>query len=173
MKLRISHEHDLQALLERFDLQGCHPVRTPLPAGFRPVPSTNEEHILTRRLPYPQVVGSILHFSEGSRPDLAQPVGVLSRFINKWRQVDGLALEGSKASRTLHSRGVRPLSHLRWQRRKADHPCGYGEADWSPSAAMPCYSTAILGPRPALLIGWPSLPRRLFPSSATLPTLSV
>jgi hypothetical protein len=65
------------------------------------VPSTNEEHSLARRLPYPQVVGSILYSSKGSRPDLAQPAGVLSRFINKWRQVDGLALEGSKAPRTL------------------------------------------------------------------------
>jgi hypothetical protein len=32
-KLRISHEHYLQALLERFDPQGCHPISTPLPGG--------------------------------------------------------------------------------------------------------------------------------------------
>jgi hypothetical protein len=39
-----------------------------------------------------------------------------------------------------------------------------GVADWSPSEAMPCYSTAILGPRPALLLpaAGPSLSRRPF-----------
>jgi hypothetical protein len=47
------------------------------------VPSTNEEHSLARRLPYHQVIGSILCASKGSRPDLAQPAAVLSRFINK------------------------------------------------------------------------------------------
>jgi hypothetical protein len=139
MKLRISHEHYLQALLERFDLQGCHPIRTPLPGGFRPVPSTNEEHGLARRLRLPsaQVVGSILYSSTGAHHDLVHPGVVLSRFIHKWRQVDGLALKGSKAPRTLHSRGDRPLSHLRWRLRKADHPCRRPQGPPPPNQQSP------------------------------------
>jgi hypothetical protein len=148
MKLRISNEHYLQALLERFEPQGCHPVRTPLPPGFRPVPSTNEEHRLARRLPYPQVVGSILYSSKGTRHDLVHPAGVLS----------------PSTSVSLSMATAESGSSLR-----------YGEEDWSPSAAMLCYSTAILGPRRALLLSaaGPSLPRRLLPSTATLPTPSV
>jgi hypothetical protein len=57
-KLYISREHYFQALLERFNLQDCNPAKTPLPTGFRPVPSTDEEHAQARYLPFPQVVGS-------------------------------------------------------------------------------------------------------------------
>ncbi|RSH85477.1 hypothetical protein EHS25_004873 [Saitozyma podzolica] len=62
MKLRISHEHYLPAILERLTCKAVTPVRTPLPGRFRPVPSTNEELSPAPRLPSPQVVGFILYF---------------------------------------------------------------------------------------------------------------
>jgi hypothetical protein len=127
------------------------------------VPSTNDEHSLARRLPYHQVVCSILYSSKGTRHDLVHPAGVLSRFISKWRQVDGLALEGSKASRTLHSRDDQPLSHLRWRLRKADHPCDMARQTGHrprPCPVTQLPSSAHGGPTAGttLICGWPHSP---------------
>ena len=85
-KLYISQEHYMEALLDRFDLSDCNPCKIPLPSGFRPLPATDDKFALAKHRPYPQIVGSILYASTVSRPDLAQPASVLSRFISKWNK---------------------------------------------------------------------------------------
>jgi hypothetical protein len=85
-KLYISQERYLQEVLDRFDLGNCNAVKTPFPSGFRPVEATNAEHELAKHHPYRQIVGSILYESIISRPDLAHPAGVLSRFLSKWNE---------------------------------------------------------------------------------------
>jgi hypothetical protein len=49
-QLDISQEHYVEALLERFDMTNCNPVRTPLPASFKPVSATDEEHAAAKHL---------------------------------------------------------------------------------------------------------------------------
>lgn len=85
-KLYISQEHYIEALLDRFGMADCSPNKIPLPSGFKPIPATDDEFAKAKHLPYAQIVGSILYASTISRPDLAQPASVLSRFISKWNE---------------------------------------------------------------------------------------
>jgi hypothetical protein len=81
-KLYISPEQYLQEVLARFDLEDCDPVKQPLPTGFRPI------------------VGSVLYASMISRPNLAHPAGVLSRFLSKWQ----ITLQSGKDPTALQQR---------------------------------------------------------------------
>jgi hypothetical protein len=76
----------MDALLDRFDMSNCNPSKTTLPSNFKAIPATDEEYAQAKHHPYAQVVGSILYASTISRPDLAQPVSVLSRFISKYSE---------------------------------------------------------------------------------------
>lgn len=60
----------------------CNPAQ--LPTTFKPLPATDAEFEEARSLPYTQLVGPILYASTVSRPDLAHPASVLSRYISKW-----------------------------------------------------------------------------------------
>lgn len=125
-KLYISQEHYFQALLERFDMQDCNPARIPLLTGFKPLPTTDEEHAQSCHLSFPHVVGSILYGSTITRPDSAEAAGVLSRFISKWNESHW------KAAKHLlrYIRGTTDLCLM------FDGECGkrillgYADADW-------------------------------------------
>jgi hypothetical protein len=80
----VSQEHYFEALLDRFDMLECNPVKTPLPPGFQPSVATDEEFAAAKHLDYAQIVGSVLYASTISRPDLSHPAGLLSRFLSKW-----------------------------------------------------------------------------------------
>jgi hypothetical protein len=67
----------VKALLERFDMTTCNPVRTPLPASFKPASATDEEHAAAKDLDFPGLAGSVLHLSTITRPDIAC-------YISKW-----------------------------------------------------------------------------------------
>ncbi|KAE8539876.1 hypothetical protein D1P53_003813 [Cryptococcus gattii VGV] len=90
-KLYLSQEHYMESLLERFDMTGCNPAKTPLPSGFRPIPATDQEHEQAQHQPFPKLVGSILYAATVTRPDLAHAASVLSRFISKWNESHWLA----------------------------------------------------------------------------------
>ena len=59
----------------------CSPVKTTLPAEFKP---TDGEHKTAKHLPYPQIVGSLLYAAVITRPDIAHAVSVLSCYLAKW-----------------------------------------------------------------------------------------
>jgi len=124
-KLRISQQHYLEAILDRFDLVDCNPARSPLPYGFRPIPATDEEHQAARHRAYPQAVGAILYASTVTRPDLSQAAGVLSRFISKWNESHWKA-----AKHLLRIRGTSDLC-LTFTAESGDRiALGYADADW-------------------------------------------
>jgi hypothetical protein len=58
--LDISQEHYVEALLERFDMTNCNPVRTPLSESIKPVSATDGEHATAKNLDFPGLAGSVL-----------------------------------------------------------------------------------------------------------------
>jgi hypothetical protein len=125
-KLHISQEHYMEALLDRFDLTNANPARNPFPSHFKPVPATDDEHVLAKHLPYPQMAGAILYAATISRPDLSYYAGVLARYISKWN------LEHYKAAKHLlrYIRGTTDLCLTFDATGGQRMVLGYADADW-------------------------------------------
>lgn len=67
-------------------MDGCKPVKTPIAGHFklsnRCGPSTVEESQFMQKVPYANVVGSIMYLMVCSRPDIGYAVSMVSRFIS-------------------------------------------------------------------------------------------
>ncbi|KAE8680647.1 hypothetical protein F3Y22_tig00111372pilonHSYRG00031 [Hibiscus syriacus] len=66
-------------------MQDCKPISTPLPINFKlsssMSPSSEEERMKMSRVPYASTVGSLMFAMICTRPDIAQAVGVVSRYM--------------------------------------------------------------------------------------------
>ena len=71
-------------VIDCFDMSHCSPVKSTSPADFKPKAATDGEYDTAEHLPYPQIVGSLLYAAVITRPDIAQAVSVLSRYLAKW-----------------------------------------------------------------------------------------
>ncbi|CAI7852387.1 unnamed protein product [Closterium sp. NIES-54] len=78
--ISLSQSFYIQSILERFEMSQAKPVSTPLPANHQltalaiPAPSSELR-------PYPEHVGSLMYAMMCTRPNLAYPLSVLSRFV--------------------------------------------------------------------------------------------
>jgi hypothetical protein len=76
----------LRSVLSAFKMEDCNGVSTPFPAGAQlealpKDPETGQFHGIVDHEKYRTLVGSLLHASTHSRPDLAYPVGALARHV--------------------------------------------------------------------------------------------
>ncbi|CAI7737338.1 unnamed protein product [Closterium sp. NIES-53] len=80
LTISLSQEFYINNVLKRFEMELCTPIATPLPlqhlltAPTVPTPEVCSE-------PYPELVGSLMYAMMCTRPDLAYPVSVLSRYV--------------------------------------------------------------------------------------------
>lgn len=85
--LELSQKSYLQKVLNTFRMEECKPVKTPLAPHMKFKAATeieaDEQAEKMKSVPYANAVGSIMYSMIGSRPDLAYPVGVISRFMSK------------------------------------------------------------------------------------------
>ena len=82
-QLFLSQSYYLQTVLERFNMQDCNPCSTPLPPApllHSMSPKTEQEKEEMRKVPYINVVGSLMYLAVATRPDIAHAVGVISQF---------------------------------------------------------------------------------------------
>jgi len=85
--LWLSQESYLNKVLKTFNMLESKPALTPLGAHLK-MKSATEEKLSTeeeymKSVPYSSAVGSIMYSMIGTRPDLAYPVGVVSRFMSQ------------------------------------------------------------------------------------------
>jgi hypothetical protein len=84
-KIWLSQKNYLRKVLRRFNMQDCKPISTPLPVNFKlssgMSPSNEAERMEMSRVPYASAVGSLMYAMICTRPDIAQAVGVVSRFM--------------------------------------------------------------------------------------------
>ncbi|GJP58899.1 hypothetical protein CLOP_g5864, partial [Closterium sp. NIES-67] len=82
--ITLSQESYIDNLLKRFDMDSSNSVSTPLSLQHQltapPVPSPD-----ACKDPYPELVGSLMYAMMCTRPDLAYPVSVLSRYVSPGR----------------------------------------------------------------------------------------
>lgn len=71
-------------ILKRFNMFDCNPVGTPTNTALHlSVKMVNENNEITGKVPYQEAVGSLLHLSQATRPDIAYAVHDVSRFNSK------------------------------------------------------------------------------------------
>jgi hypothetical protein len=79
--ITLSQQTYIDKILERFGMQDCHSVSTPLDPNHQLRSGTPEEVISDVAL-YQQIIGSLMHAVTGTRPDLAYAVTHLSQFCS-------------------------------------------------------------------------------------------
>jgi ATP-binding cassette subfamily B (MDR/TAP) protein 1 len=84
-KIWLSQKNYLKKILRRFNMQDCKPISTPLPINFKlsssMSPSNEAEMMEMSRLPYASAVESLMFSMICTRPDIAQAVGAVSRYM--------------------------------------------------------------------------------------------
>ncbi|RDX94488.1 hypothetical protein CR513_23119, partial [Mucuna pruriens] len=84
-KVWLSQKNYLLKILRRFNMQDCKPISTLLSMNYKLFssmsPSSEEERMEMSRVPYASAVGSLMYAMICTRPDFAQAVGVVSKFM--------------------------------------------------------------------------------------------
>lgn len=85
-KMWLSQEKYIERVLERFNMNHAKPVSTPLASQFnlskRDCPKTEKEKASMSFIPYSSAVGSLMYAMVCTRPDIAQAVGLVSRYLS-------------------------------------------------------------------------------------------
>ncbi|GAU22987.1 hypothetical protein TSUD_98150 [Trifolium subterraneum] len=85
-KLWMSQEHYIKRVLQRFQMENSKAVSTPLATHFKlsskQSPSSEDETLDMKRVPYASVVGSLMYAMMCTRPDIAHAVGTVNRFLS-------------------------------------------------------------------------------------------
>ena len=84
--LLLSQDKYINKVLSRFNMQNAKVVSTPLGVHFRlskeQSPKTEEERAYMAKVPYASAIGSLIYVMVCTRPDIAQAVGAVSRYMN-------------------------------------------------------------------------------------------
>jgi hypothetical protein len=85
-EIKLSQEHYVLKVLERFGMADAKPVSTPLADHFRlslaMCPKTQEEQNYMKNISYSSVVGSLMYAMVCTCSDITQVVGVVNRFMS-------------------------------------------------------------------------------------------
>ena len=79
--LYISQQSYQEKVLERFEMENCKPVSTPLEPGRKFQKLSDDEEAFDLKL-YQQAIGCLTYASTATRPDIATAVGILSQFMS-------------------------------------------------------------------------------------------
>ncbi|CAI7770236.1 unnamed protein product [Closterium sp. NIES-54] len=78
--ITLTQSHMVQQVLQRFDFTYSSPQSTPLPTGHSlSAPPSDESVVLSG--PYPELVGCLMYLMTCTRPDLAYPLSLLTRYV--------------------------------------------------------------------------------------------
>lgn len=84
--LTLSQEKYLEKVLKTYNMENAKPVNTPMRVHFKLSTATKEEVVenaeYMKSVPYCNAIGSLMYGMIGTRPDLAYPVGLVSRFMS-------------------------------------------------------------------------------------------
>ncbi len=116
----------ITSMIEKFGLSNCKVVSTPADINVK-LTKDEEGGTPVDPVKYQSIVGSLLYVAIATRPDIAQAVGVVSKFNSKPSQT-----HLSAAKRIL--RYLKGTSDLVLRFQKSERGCylvGYSDADWA------------------------------------------
>ena len=123
--LFINQEKYLKSVLNRFEIQDCKPVSTPLEPGVTFHKRLNNEEPCDKRV-YQQAIGCLTYVSTATRPDVAAAVSILSTFMS----------DPSKEHWTGIKRSLRYIKGilnfgLKFRAHGDEELYGYSDANWA------------------------------------------
>jgi hypothetical protein len=95
-ELSISQPDFVDAILKKFKMEGCNPVKTPAEPGLQlsldMSPQQEKEKEDMKTIPYKEAVGALLYLSTTTRPDISYAVGQVAKFsqnsgVQNWKAV--------------------------------------------------------------------------------------
>ncbi|XP_059060214.1 uncharacterized protein LOC131853364 [Achroia grisella] len=101
-------------------MKECREVTTPMEAGF----NADTKEII--KVPYKELIGSLLFISSNSRPDITFAISYLSRFLDK--PTEGVWKAAKRVMRYL--KGTKEKS-LIYRRRISQDLTTFSDADWA------------------------------------------
>ena len=128
------HQEDyVQEILQRFNMVECKPASTPHQPGYylsvSMSPTSDEKKNDMKTVPYSELVGSLNWLATNTRPNIANAVGTLCRFISNpgrqhWKAAQMVLryLSGSADHGIKFSKSDQGLTHSL---------IGYSDADWA------------------------------------------
>ena len=81
-KLRLYQSRFITTVLMQFKMTDCNGVQTPMEPGLRLLPSAETDDLVDQG-EYQSLIGSLMYFVVGTRPDIAFAVATLSKFNSK------------------------------------------------------------------------------------------
>ncbi|CAI7887752.1 unnamed protein product [Closterium sp. NIES-54] len=78
--ITLTQSHMVQQVLQRFDFTYSSPQSTPLPTGHSLSAPPSDESVEPSGL-YPELVGCLMYLMTCTRPDLANPLSILARYV--------------------------------------------------------------------------------------------
>ena len=123
--LLIDQRGYLEGILQRFGMDKCKPVSTPLEPG-KQLRKTSDEEVAVDTRRYQEIVGSLIYASITTRPDLAHAVNILSQHMAKPNNE-----HWSAAKRVLrYVKGTLDVGII-FQKSETFELVGYSDADWA------------------------------------------
>ena len=84
--LRILQTRYIEFLLKKFLMETCNPASTPMEPGLKlskvDCPQTNDELTDMKNVPYKPLVGSLMHVSVSTPPDISYPTNTVAQFLS-------------------------------------------------------------------------------------------
>ena len=123
----ILHQTDyIEKVLDRYNMSECKPVCTPMEKGLNLAVNKEEGNCQNSKIPYRELIGSLMFLVSVSRPDLAYSVGYLSRFLDCYDETHWEA--GKRVLRYLRGTSDRGVMFTKINNFK---PIGYCDADYA------------------------------------------
>lgn len=114
-------------MLEKFGMGECKPVGTPADTSVKLLAKDwTEQNSLVGKVPYQEVVGSLLYLAQTTRPDICFAVNNVSRFNERHTEVHWIATK--RILRYLQ--GTKEL-RLRFTATGGSSLAAYSDADWA------------------------------------------
>lgn len=130
-KLWLSQKKYISKVLEKFNIQNAKPVSTPLAGHFSlsasQCPSTDDEIDEMSKIPYANAVGCLMYAMVCTRPDIAQAVGVVSKYManpgkEHWNAVKWILR---------YLKGTKDLGILFERKHESESVVGYVDSDFA------------------------------------------
>jgi hypothetical protein len=94
-RLSMSQHRYIVELLHKYDMLDTTAVLTPQTCNAELEPETGmtPQEMKAQNLPYPELVGSLAHLVRGTRPDIANAIRVLSKYLTRYNKSHWLAAQ--------------------------------------------------------------------------------
>lgn len=118
----------IQEVLNKFGMNDCKSVRTPMDMNAN-IHKNSEENKILHDIPYQEIIGCLLYISQVTRPDISFVINMLSKYNNKPEIEHWIALK--RVMRYLKGTENYRLRYKKQPDESMTH--GYCDADWASS----------------------------------------